>query len=196
MYRLAALFFLFNLLFAQPQDNFEKAKTASIKETPQKVTPTQKKISIKEATLKAINSLRSNNQICAKATTPLIWNETLYNYAKEHAIDMATHNFIGHDGSGKESDLTAKRLGLKRGSHFYERVNQEKDSKKILSGEIVLAVNSSSMTRPKDVLNYWINREKDCQVIMDERFSDVALAKVVNNKTKKAYWVLLLAGRR
>jgi len=202
-------------LFALPNDSFEpapKRPTASVQptlpnqqgtpvqqvvnnsQTPQALPP--KKITIKEATLQAINSLRARNQICARATTPLAWDERLYSFAKEHAIDMAMHNFVSHEGSGQASDATAQRLGLKRGSHFYERVNQEVNSKKTLSGELVLAVSANSMTRPKDVLHYWINREKDCQVIMDSRFKKVALSKVINKQTNKAYWVLLLAGNR
>ena len=154
-----------------------------------------KKITIKEATIKVINSLRQSNQMCAKATTPLVWNQALYTVTKEHTVDMASNNLLSHDGSGKDTDITAKRLGLNRGSHFYERVNQKKDSKKILSGELVVSVSANSYKTPKAVLNYWINRPNDCKVIMDPRFSDVALSKVINIKNGRAYWTLMLAGR-
>lgn len=153
-----------------------------------------KKITIKEATIKVINSLRQSNQMCAKATTPLVWNQALYTVTKEHTVDMASNNLLSHDGSGKDTDITAKRLGLNRGSHFYERVNQKKDSKKILSGELVVSVSANSYKTPKAVLNYWINRPNDCKVIMDPRFSDVALSKVINIKNGRAYWTLMLAG--
>ncbi len=182
---------LISIIYAQPNDSFEAA--------PKKISQinmnniSSKKISIKDATLKAINELRSKNQICSKSTTPLKWNKNLYEYAKEHAVDMAVNHFLSHNGSGKKEDLTAQRLGLKRGSYFYERVNQEKDSKKILSGELILAVSANSMKRPKDVLSYWINREKDCLLIMDSRFKSVGLSKVVDTNINRAYWVLLLA---
>jgi uncharacterized protein YkwD len=153
-----------------------------------------KKITIKEATIKVITSLRQSNQMCAKATTPLVWNQALYTVTKEHTVDMASNNLLSHDGSGKDTDITAKRLGLNRGSHFYERVNQKKDSKKILSGELVVSVSANSYKTPKAVLNYWINRPNDCKVIMDPRFSDVALSKVINIKNGRAYWTLMLAG--
>jgi len=181
-------------------DKFEKA-TTSVKPAVSNATTatttnaTAKKISIKEATINAINALRASNQTCAKATTPLIWNEALYNVTKEHTIDMAANNILKHDGSGTKTDITAKRLGLNRGSHFFERVNQKVNSKAILSGELIVSVTKGSYVSPKSVLNYWINRPNDCKVIMDPRFSDVALSKVINTKTGRAYWTLMLAGR-
>jgi uncharacterized protein YkwD len=146
--------------------------------------------------MSVLNRLRTQPQVCSNPTTPLHWNNTLYTYAKEHAIDMAVNNRLSHQGSGTQTDKTAQRLGLKRGSYFYERVNQAKDSRKILSGELVLSVNAHSMKLPRDVLYYWISNPKDCKVIMDSRFTDVALSKVINDKTNKAYWVLLLAGAK
>ena len=186
------------ILNAANVDKFERADNAL--EPQNAATTTQasvakKKITIKEATLKAINALRTKNQICAKATKPLIWNEALYKVTKEHTVDMAANSMLSHDGSGKDTDLTAKRLGLSRGSHFYERVNQKVNSKAILSGELVVSVAANSYKSPKKVLNYWIQRPNDCKVIMDPRFSDVALSKVINTKTGRAYWTLMLAGR-
>jgi uncharacterized protein YkwD len=177
------LFFALNLNAAQ--DRFEKATLPKTE---------NKKISIQEATLKAINQIRTKNQYCAKATTPLAWNKDLYNLAKEHSIDMAVNNFLSHEGSGTDYDVTAKRLGLKRGSKFYERVNQEKDSRKFLSGELVLAVDKKILKTPKEVINFWMKKENNCKVIMDPRFINVALSKVISNKTGKAYWTLLLLG--
>jgi len=185
-------------------DKFERADTAmnlanATVQTATNQTPMpqvkQVKISIKDATLKAINRIRTTNQFCAKATRPLIWNEGLYQVTKEHTIDMAANNMLKHDGSGSQTDVTAQNLRLNRGSHFYERVNQRENSKKILSGELVVAVSQNSYQTPRDILYYWINRPNDCKVIMDPRFSDVALSKVINKKTGRAYWTLMLAGR-
>ena len=195
LYSLVALVTVIN---AANGDKFEKASTA-IKSASAVTTTNEskpaKKITIKDATLKAINALRTTNQACAKATKPLIWNEALYKVTKEHTVDMAANSMLKHDGSGKDTDLTAKRLGLSRGSHFYERVNQKVNSKEILSGELVVSVAANSYKSPKAVLNYWIHRPNDCKVIMDPRFSDVALSKVINTKTGRAYWTLMLAGR-
>jgi len=156
-----------------------------------------KKVSISEATLKAINKIRQSIQICSsKKAPPLIWNKFLYNEAKEHSIDLAVTGLVQHDGSGTETDVTAKKLNLNRGSHFYERVNQKANSREILSGELVVATGNTFYKTPKDILYYWINKPKACKVIMDPRFSDVALSKVISNTTGKAYWTLLLAGRR
>ena len=197
-------------LSASPyNDKFEKAKTAientqvpAIKSSPattQQIPPSKpvKKISIKDATIKAINKLRSQPQICSsKPVRPLIWNPYFYEIAKEHSIDMAVNGKVQHDGFGGETDLTAKKLGLKRGSKFYERVNQKVGSRELLSGELVIATSKEFYKTPKEILNYWINRPKDCKVIMDPRFSDVALSKVISNKNGKAYWTLLLVGKR
>ena len=185
-------FFIFLMLsFVDAQnDKFIPAPTQT--NTTQAQTP--QKISIKDATMKVINEIRAHNQMCAKATTPLKWSEFLYNEAKEHSIDMAVNNFVGHDGSGKREDLTAQRLQLNRPSHFYERVNQAKDSRKILSGELVIAVGNDRIKTPKTLFDYWMKRNEYCKVLMDPRFKSIALSKVVNKNTHKAYWTLLLAG--
>jgi len=191
-------FILLGVLNAQlPQDKFQKAKSAlnEINNT----TPTYqppKRMSIKEATLLAINKIRTSPQICSNPVKPLRWNENLYLVTKEHSIDMAVNTFTSHQGSGTATDITARRLRLKRGSYFYERVNQKKNSTKILSAELVTAVNKNFYKTPQEILNYWIKRPKDCKVIMDPRFSDVALSKVISKKNNKAYWTLMLIGKR
>jgi len=183
---------LLSTLFAQNiGDKFEKAKVIVTRNN-----PTSNKLTISQATIKAINEARAKRQICSEPVTPLRWNQTLYKYAKEHTIDMAVTKKLSHDGSGTKTDITAKVLGLKRGSHFYERVNQKVNSKAIRSGELVIRSDINSLKTPKELINYWIQIPNDCKVIMDSRFSDVALAKVVDNKNKKAYWTLLLAGSR
>ena len=180
------------------KDNLQKVvhqnKPAQI---PTSTTKTTKKtLTISEATLLAINSTRLKPQICGKATTQLRWNKGLYQIAKEHSIDMAVSGKLSHNGSGTKTDLTAKRLNLKRGSFFYERVNQKANSKELLSGELVIRSNANALKSPKNLINYWISKPKDCKVIMDPRFTDVALAKVVSNKDNKAYWTLMLMGPR
>jgi uncharacterized protein YkwD len=144
--------------------------------------------------MKAINRLRTTPQICSAPVKPLIWNENLYQIAKEHNIDMAVNGFVSHNGSGRDTDITARQLGLNRGSYFYERVNREKNSKKILSAELVTSVSTKFYKRPADILNYWIKRPKSCKVLMDARFKEVGLSKVVNRKTNRTYWTLMLIG--
>ena len=183
---------LISSLFAQNVgDKFERAKVVVAKGS-----KSTSKLTISQATIKAINEARSKRQICSEPVNPLRWNQTLYKYAKEHTVDMAVTKKLSHDGSGTATDITAKVLGLKRGSHFYERVNQKVNDKTILSGELVIRSDINSLKNPKELINYWIKIPNDCKVIMDPRFSDVALAKVVDNKNKKAYWTLLLAGSR
>ncbi len=207
--RLIILFAMTSLaLYASPyEDKFEKAKNSPNTQTPtiesaqpvihQAQPKPIKKVSIKDATIEAINKLRAQPQICSsKPVRPLIWNPYFYEIAKEHSIDMAVNGKVQHDGFGGETDLTAKKLGLKRGSKFYERVNQKIGSRELLSGELVIATSKDFYKTPKEILNYWINKPKDCKVIMDPRFSDVALSKVISNKNGKAYWTLILVGKR
>ncbi len=159
-------------------------------------TPPQQsgKLTIAQATMKAVNSIRTHKQICSNPVSTLNWNKALYYVTKEHTLDMAVNRKLSHDGSGTATDGTAQRLKLGRGSHFYERVNQEKDSKKYISGELVIRTDLNTLKSPKDLLEYWAKRPNDCKTIMDPRFTDVALAKVVSNKEKRAYWTLMLMG--
>ena len=184
--------------FQNTKDNFKKAVQQS-KQT-QSVNSLEKssnhKLTIAEATLLAVNSTRIKPQICAKATTQLRWNKGLYQIAKEHSIDMAVSGKLSHNGSGTKTDITATRLNLKRGSFFFERVNQKPNSKDLLSGELVIRSDATALKSPKDLIKYWITKPKDCKVIMDPRFTDVALAKVISNKDNKAYWTLMLMGAR
>ena len=184
--------------FKNTKDNFKKTVQQS-KQT-QSVDSLEKssnhKLTIVEATLLAVNSTRIKPQICAKATTQLRWNKGLYQIAKEHSIDMAVSGKLSHNGSGTKTDITATRLNLKRGSFFFERVNQKPNSKDLLSGELVIRSNATALKSPKDLIKYWITKPKDCKVIMDPRFTDVALAKVISNKDNKAYWTLMLMGAR
>ena len=182
------------------KDSFKKAvqNTKQIQVANNQITgqSSNTKLTIAEATLLAINSTRAKPQICAKATTQLKWNKGLYQIAKEHSIDMAVSGKLSHNGSGGKTDITATRLNLKRGSFFFERVNQKPNSKELLSGELVIRSNSTALKSPKDLINYWIVKPKDCKVIMDPRFTDVALAKVISNIDNKAYWTLMLMGAR
>jgi len=186
-----------SLLSAQPaqniDDKFQKA-TTQINTTSN--VASKPKLTIKQATLKAINEARGLNQICSRAVFPLRWNKQLYVRAKEHSIDMAVNGKLSHVGSGTATDITAKNLKINRGSYFFERVNQKVNSRKILSGELIIRTTTNTLKGPKELIDYWIKNPKDCKVIMDSRFSDVALAKVISNKDNKAYWTLLLAGAR
>ena len=194
MYRkhILAILLSSTLLVAQGNnstaDRFERA--------PQQKQPSSKKLTIKEAALKAVNSVRTHPQICSKGTTPLQWSPHLYNMAKEHSIDMAVTGLLQHNGSGTKSDVTAVRLKLNRGSFFYERVNQKVDSKNLYSGELIVRTSLNTLASPKTVISYWIKHPKDCQLIMNPNFTSFAMAKVISNKDNRAYWTLLLAGKR
>lgn len=175
-------------------DSFQRA--TPIKAQPTQVQPSKSKLTIKQAALQAINSVRTHPQICSKPTTQLNWNKHLYNMSKEHAIDMAVTGLLQHNGSGTKTDVTARRLQLPRGTFFYERVNQKIDSKNLLSGELIIRTSVDTLSSPKTILSYWIKNPKNCQLLMDPKFTDFAMAKVISNKDNRAYWTLLIAGKR
>ena len=159
--------------------------------------PMPHKLTIQQAALKAVNSVRTHPQVCsAKSAPALLWNKFLYSMAKEHSIDMAVTGLLQHNGSGTQTDATAKRLNLTRGSYFYERVNQKINSKNLYSGELIVRTNVNSLTSPKTLIDYWIKNPKDCQLIMNPNFTDFAMAKVISHKDNRAYWTLLLSGKR
>jgi len=78
---------------------------------------------IKQEYLDVINAARSVEQDCGTkgikpAADPLIWNDKLYSAAYEHSEDMVESNTFSHNGSGTNSDWTAKILSLSDGSTF------------------------------------------------------------------------------
>jgi len=170
------------------KDRFEKA-------TPQEAH-VHTKLTIQEAALKAINNIRTHPQICSKGAPALRWSPHLYNMAKEHSIDMAVTGLLQHNGSATKTDVTAQRLKLNRGSFFYERVNQKANSKNLYSGELIVRTSLNTLASPKTVLAYWIKQPKNCQLLMNPNFTDFAMAKVISNKDHRAYWTLLLSGKR
>jgi uncharacterized protein YkwD len=175
------------------EDRFERATTRD--KSPSNITP-QKLISVKDATMGYINKLRAKPQKCSSKPAPALkWNEELYKKAKEHSIDMALNNFLSHTGSGKESDVTAQVLKLGRGSTFPERMNQGKKTDRF-SVELLAAVHQKYYKTPKEILDFWIKGGKTCREIMNPKVTDVAIAKVINHKTKKAYWTLILSGKK
>ena len=81
----------------------------------------------KEKFLDAINQARGKGYNCGTASeedggkfigykepsSPLVWNDSLYNAAYEHNYDMVNSQIFAHEGSGTKYDITGIYLNRK-----------------------------------------------------------------------------------
>lgn len=147
--------------------------------------------------LKAINKLRSQPRKCGdhgffKSAVPLKWSDKLYRASREHAHDMATHNLIYHDGSGKNTDITGNHKGSK--SKTTERALFHGYTYK---KAFALAENVGAGLHDVDqIVNAWIQSPGHCANIMNPTYREMALAKSSNPKSYyRTFWTLKLGFR-
>jgi uncharacterized protein YkwD len=146
---------------------------------------------LKAEYLDAVNEARSEGRYCGDkwwpAVPPLKWDDRLYRAAYEHANDMATTNYYEHDGSGTESDWTANVLGLGRGSHFGERIDNNRiDTKEPGSwrGE------NASWGRPslEIAIQKWLDSPHHCENIMEKHYKTLGMAGVYREDSEYGYY--------
>ncbi len=155
----------------------------------------------KEKFLDAINKTRAEGYECGTAlekdggkfvgykepTTPLIWNDSLYNSAYEHNYDMINSETFEHEGSGTQYDITGTKLNKK--SLVEDRI--------IANG--YLANSSSSYTLGENlaeegqdnidkVIVDWLESPIHCENLMNSKFKDMGISKVLNSTNGKYYW--------
>ena len=152
---------------------------------------------IKYKILNYINSVRAKGNACGASAPPLAWNAKLEDAAIAHAQDMSSKNFLGHIGSGSNTDLAKKALG--EGSNFYERIiyfgypikPQE------VAGEIITYTKYRVVGSEMPYKNFthavdnFLHSPKHCAILMNPRFHDVAVASYKDNV--KMYWVIEFA---
>lgn len=143
---------------------------------------------VRDVYLDAINRARSQVQDCGKhgmmgPVDPLSWSDKLYNAAIEHSIDMGTVDFFSHDGSGKYSDITARSLGLGRGSRSAERVEFSGYAYQGVGENIAAGIEDID-----DVIEAWIDSDDHCVNLMSSSFTDVGLGLYRNKNTKHKYF--------
>lgn len=134
---------------------------------------------IKEEMVALINRARSQSRNCGyKIYTPagkITWNPTLARVALEHSVDMATKDFVSHEGSD--------------GSHVSERaevLNYEWES----VGENISAGRETS----EEVVAAWLLSPDHCENIMRQSFTEIGGACFHNKDTKnKTYWTVVFA---
>ncbi len=158
--------------------------------------------SVKQDYLDAINTARAIQQDCGSegtkpAVSPLVWNDKLYSIAAEHSIDLAEWNNgvvteaeastrFSHDGSGTESDWTAQKQELGRGSTSRERA-ENSGYKWQASGENIAA--GTTTDTAVAVVQQWLDSPPHCANLMSINYTEVGMAMVEDaNSFYIHYW--------
>jgi len=143
--------------------------------------------------LDMINSIRAQGAFCSPPAPPLKLNHYLEQASMEHAKDMALHNFVGHSGSGSETDPAKKAPGI--GSNFMDRIIFFGYPVKgyDLVGEVAAITKDKKRKIPinkhlKKAINLYLKDSAHCKIFMNSRFKDVGIG--VYKKGKNYYWVM------
>ncbi|PID59765.1 MAG: hypothetical protein CSB44_12665 [Gammaproteobacteria bacterium] len=136
---------------------------------------------MRESFVQLINEVRSSGRYCGpeffQATTPVVWNEQLFNAALGHSNDMATNNFFSHTGS---DGLSLADRATNAGYPF--RIVGEN----IAAGQYTTA----------EAVDSWVNSSGHCRNLMNPAFTEVALACVENpGSDYQRYWTNVLGDR-
>jgi len=143
--------------------------------------------SIKKHYLSAVNRMRSETRQCGnriyRSAKPLRWNESLYKAAYEHSKDMAQCSHFSHNGSGTQSDRTAKVQNLQRCSTFVNRIEHNG-----YLGHLGVSENIAyGATSVEGVMQQWISSEGHCRNIMNPKYTEFGMAQV-RSQNGVTYW--------
>ena len=136
----------------------------------------------KERMLSLINRARMSSRNCGyKIYTqagPVSWNPTLARAALDHSVDMATENFVSHNGSdGKEVSDRVEAVGYSW----------------ITVGENISAGRENS----QEVVAAWLQSPVHCEIIMTQSFTEIGAACFHNKDTKyKTFWTVVFGSPR
>jgi len=140
--------------------------------------------------LNAINEARTISRDCypddpfrgeMKVTHPLKWNAELYASALEHSSDLAESDTFSHLGSGTISDIT----GDGKKSRFNERIIANGYANYYSVGENI----AGGQQELEEVMKAWLKSPKHCVNIMNDTFTEVGIAVVLNkDSTYGIYW--------
>ena len=149
----------------------------------------------KERFLDAINNARADTQDCGKygifpPAPPIKWNDALYKAAYEHSQDMALNGIVEHDGTNSSSDWTAIEKNLGRGSHFYERIENNGYSNYIITAENIAG--GTYYDTPEIVVKKWLESPGHCKNLMNKYIKEFGLARVKKETKYVNYWSLEL----
>lgn len=131
----------------------------------------------RERMLSLINRARMSSRNCGyKIFTqagPVTWNPTLARAAFNHSVDMATKNFVSHEGSdGNEVSTRVEEVGYSW----------------ITVGENISAGRENS----QEVVTAWLDSPVHCEIIMNQSFTEIGGACFHNKDTKyKTFWTVV-----
>jgi len=150
-----------------------------------------------DAYLQAINEQRAKGADCNTrgvfpAAMPLVWNNKLYLSAQEHNYDMINatevvgvdddlegEGYIGHGGSGTDTDWTATVWGLEntRSTHRQRAYNNGYDHIDTLDNlarysKNLVSENPTELEIARYAVNLWMNSDGHCAAIMYALYYD------------------------
>ena len=133
---------------------------------------------IRDRVLELVNDARASARRCGgerfAATVPLAPSSRLNRAAREHAIDMARHNYFEHTGiDGSVPKERLARLGYRSR----------------LTGENIAYGPESA----EEVVRGWLASPGHCGNIMEPRFREMGIAFAVEHSRGAIYWVQDLA---
>jgi len=132
---------------------------------------------IKTSYLDAVNRMRAQPRRCGDkvyaAAKPLQWNDTLYLSSYEHSKDMAICSHFSHNGSGTQSDWTAKTQNFGRCSSFAHRI----ENNGYLGYRGISENIAYGAKKLETVMQQWIGSEGHCRNIMNPKYSEFGMAK-------------------
>jgi uncharacterized protein YkwD len=140
--------------------------------------------------LEALNKARSITRDCRDGkgvvgpSKSLTWNDALYAAAYAHSSDMAQSDTFSHYGSGTASDITAINNEREK-SYFYERIESNGYGNYTALGENI----AGGQKNLDEVMEAWLKSPGHCANIMNDTFSEVGIAIVVEeDSTYGIYW--------
>jgi uncharacterized protein YkwD len=131
-----------------------------------------------EVLLARINAARAESRLCGNESYPsvpaLIWNSKLESAAEAHSLDMSDHNFFSHTGSD--------------GSDVAMRAQAQSYEWRAIGENIAAGQNTA-----EEVIEGWLESPGHCRNLMNENYTEVAVACVQNvNTDYHNYWTNVL----
>jgi uncharacterized protein YkwD len=132
--------------------------------------------------LELTNEARARGYRCGASlfapSKPLKLNDKLRDAALEHSRDMASRSTLSHDGS----DGTKPAGRAERAGYPWKAIGEN-----VAAGPV----------NAEDLMHGWLASPQHCSNIMDARFTEMAVAFVVDEKSKSViYWTQMFGVRR
>jgi uncharacterized protein YkwD len=139
--------------------------------------------STKNEYLDAISAARAEGRYCGErwydAAPPATWSEKLYTAAYEHSQDMSATGYYSHDGSGTETDWTARVHNLENGSSVSDRLYNAGTLSGSTGENILVGAHDAT-----NAVQMWLDSPSHCESLMYPGEVSVGMANV------NGYWTL------